>query len=220
MSAAVEVVAVQYPGRQDRLREAPVDDLGTLADQITHALRHWQDRPLVLFGHSMGATLAFEVGRRLERAGVRPVGLFVSGRRAPSVPGREETIHQQSDEVLLREINALSGTQSQLLDDDELMRMVLPAIRNDYKAVETYRYQAGPDVSCPVRALVGDADPRVEIDEARVWDRHTTASFGIRVFPGGHFYLVDHWSEIATDVAEHISAWRSAGTPHIARSLD
>src|ERR1700712_4687720 len=81
LAPSIEALAVQYPGRQDRRAEPCVDDIHELADLVAPALLEWADRPLALFGHSMGATLAFEVAGRLEKAGVRPAGLFVSGRR-------------------------------------------------------------------------------------------------------------------------------------------
>jgi pyochelin biosynthesis protein PchC len=196
VSPSVELLAIQYPGRQDRLGEPAIDDLVELAGLVTEELEPWLDRPVVLFGHSMGALVAFEVARRLERRGVVPAALFVSGRRAPSIH-RESAVYLMDDEGLLREIKELAGTDDQVFAEDELVRMVLPAIRSDYRAVETYRYLPGPDVSCPLTALLGDTDPRVSVPEAQEWVRHTSAEFRLRVFPGGHFYLNDHEPELA-----------------------
>jgi surfactin synthase thioesterase subunit len=195
LPAPVELLAVQYPGRQDRLAEPVVDDLVTLAELVTEALGSWLDQPFVLFGHSMGATVAFEVARRLERMGVVPAGLFVSG-RSP-LPRNDEAVHLRDDDGLLREIKALSGTDDKVFAEEELVRMVLPAIRGDYRAVETYRYAPGSDVSCPIVALVGDTDPKVSPAEAAEWAKRTSGGFQLRVFPGGHFYLFDHEPAIA-----------------------
>ncbi|UED87197.1 thioesterase II family protein [Streptomyces profundus] len=191
LSPAIDVLAVQYPGRQDRASEPGVPSIEELADQVVAALRPWADRPLTLFGHSMGASLGFEVGIRLEAAGVRLTALFASGRRAPS-RHRHETVHLRDDEGLIAEVKSLAGTASSLLGDEEVLRMVLPAIRNDYRAAETYRPEPGPRLSCPVLALVGDRDPKCTVDEARSWGEHTGGAFELRVFPGGgHFYLND-----------------------------
>jgi len=205
LSPAVDVLAIQYPGRQDRRAEPCVDDLRTLADRVVDELRGWVDRPVTLFGHSLGATLAFEVAVRLRREGVTPLGLFASGRRAPC-RHRDERVHLFDDDGLVADLKRLSGTDSQMLDDDEVLRMILPATRSDYRAAETYRYQPAPPLDCPIVALVGDDDPQVSIDEARSWGEHTTAGFDLRVFPGGHFYLNTHAPAVLRVITEHISA--------------
>jgi len=203
MSPAVDVLAIQYPGRQDRRAEPCVDDLRKLADLVVDELYPWIDRPVTLFGHSLGATLAFEVALTLRREGITPLGLFASGRRAPS-RHRDERVHLSDDDGLVVDLKRLSGTESQMLDDDEVLRMILPAMRADYRAAETYRYEPGPKLDCPVLALVGDDDPQVSVDEARAWGEHTTAGFDLRVFPGGHFYLNTHAAAVMKAITEHI----------------
>lgn len=209
LSPAIDVVGIQYPGRQDRRREPPIDDIAPLADQI-HAVLPRSDRPVTLFGHSMGAIVAFEVARRLEADGRPVTRLFASGRRAPS-RHRDETVHQRDDAGILEEIRRLNGTDSALIEDDELMRAALPALRADYRAIETYRGDPGATVSCPVTALVGDADPKVTGDEARAWAGHTTGGFDIRVFSGGHFYLVDRAGDVVEILRRHFGSLRLRG---------
>ncbi|MDI5965480.1 alpha/beta fold hydrolase [Streptomyces sp. SL13] len=204
MGTSVEVLSVQYPGRQDRRAEPCISSIPELADLVAAALVPWADRPLVFFGHSMGATLGFEVARRLERDhGIVLVGLFASARRAPSRK-RHETVHQRDDRGIITELQRLSGTNSQIMGDEELLRMVLPAIRADYRAAETYEYDPGPKLRCPIVSLVGDDDPKVTMDEARAWGEHTESSFDFQVFPGGHFYLASHQSEIVNAISDHV----------------
>lgn len=199
----IEVLAVQYPGRQDRRTEQPLDSIADLADIITEQLQGWLNRPLAFFGHSMGATLAFEVARRLERQGHHPIALFASGRRAPSQT-RDEHYHTLPDDQLLAEIRSLSGTDAGLLNDDEIIRMILPAVRADYRAAETYRYPPGTDLSCPVHALTGDADPKVTVEETVAWQEHTSAACQLHVYPGAHFYLNDHVSEVLAVISNQL----------------
>ncbi len=189
LAPAIDVLAVQYPGRQDRHTEPPVESVEGLADQLVPLLD--LDLPLRIFGHSLGASVAFEVARRLEARGVVPAALFVSGRRAPS-RDREETVHLLDDDGLLAEVKSLAGTDAAVFDDPELVRMVLPTLRNDYRAAETYRWRPGPPLTCPVHALTGDADPRVTVEEAAAWEEHTSGRFTLTTFTGGHFYLTDH----------------------------
>lgn len=206
MPASVDVLALQYPGRQDRRAEPCLTSVAELADQAAAALVPWADRPLLFFGHSLGATLGFEVARRLERDhGVVLAGLFVSARRAPSRT-LWETVHQRSDAGIIEEMLRLNGTDAGLLTDPDVLSMVLPAIRADYQAAETYEYEPGPKLRCPVVCLVGDDDPKVDPDEARVWSEHTEGSFELRVFTGGHFYLSSHQAAIVDLIAQRAGA--------------
>ncbi|MFH8470704.1 thioesterase II family protein [Streptomyces sp. NPDC017991] len=191
----VEVLAVQYPGRQDRRHEPCLDSVSALADALTDELRDWLDRPFALLGHSMGASVAFEVARRLEAAGSGPQALYVSGRRAPTLP-HDEGIHLADDATLVAHIGALSGTDARILDDPEVLELVLPAIRADYRAAETYRYVPGPPLDCPLFALTGDQDSQVTPAQASGWASHTAGAHELTVLPGGHFYLSSHWSRV------------------------
>ncbi|MFD7862996.1 thioesterase II family protein [Streptomyces sp. NPDC057682] len=203
LSPRVEALAVQYPGRQDRRNEPMIDDLGVLADRVCEAVAASVDRPFALFGHSMGATLAFEVGVRLERRGLFPLRVFASGRRAPSRV-RDERVHQRDDDGMIRELRGLSGTDQRVFGDEELLRMVLPAIRNDYRAAETYRYTPGPALRCPVTVLAGDSDPKADHDEVAAWSAHTDGGFELRTYAGGHFYLIDHAADVIKVIGERL----------------
>jgi pyochelin biosynthesis protein PchC len=190
LTPGTDVLAVQYPGRQERRSEPPLDSIELLADALTRELLPCADRPLVFFGHSMGAIIAYETALRFEAAGVPVAHLVASGRRAPS-RYRPETVHLRGDEGILTELRVLRGTDSALLDDPEMQALILPALRTDYRAIETYRH--APDLRLertPVTALTGDADPRTTIDEARSWSAHTAAAFDLRVLPGDHFFAL------------------------------
>ncbi|GGT59474.1 thioesterase II family protein [Streptomyces purpureus] len=206
LSPQIEVLSVQYPGRQDRFREEPVTDIATLADHITEALAPWTDGPLALFGHSMGATVGFEVAQRLERLGTPPVAFFASGRPAPGLD-RKHLIHRLDDAGLLAELRTLSGTDPRVFEDEELLQLMIPVVRGDYRAVETYRCAPGARVDCPVTVLVGDSDPRVSPDDAAAWDQHTSRPIDFHVFPGGHFYLADHQEAITALVRDALAPY-------------
>ncbi|MEV6774785.1 thioesterase II family protein [Streptomyces syringium] len=200
-----DVLAIQYPGRQDRRREPCVDDIATLAEQVHTALAGWLDRPVVFFGHSMGALVAFEVARRMERDGQGPARLVASGRRAPS-RYRDENVHRRDDDGIVAELREMSGTDTRVLGDEEMLRMVLPAIRADYRAVETYRSEPGASVRCPVTVMVGDDDPRTSLDEAEDWKGHTTGAFDMQVHTGGHFYLSSQAPAVIKALRGHLAA--------------
>ncbi|MEA5361107.1 alpha/beta fold hydrolase [Amycolatopsis sp., V23-08] len=205
-SPGTEVVALQYPGRQDRRREACIDDLGKLADEIAGRLATLSAKPTVFFGHSMGAVLAFETAYRLEQAGTNaPATVVASGRRAPSTR-REDRVHERDDAGLIAELRLLNGTDSAVFGDDELLQLALPSIRGDYTAIETYRCEPGRRIAAPIAVLTGDADPKTTLAEAEAWREHTEGTFTVRVFAGGHFFLADHQADVNAEIAKHLGA--------------
>jgi surfactin synthase thioesterase subunit len=153
----------------------------------------------------MGATLAFEVGCRLEDTGRNaPAHVIVSGRSAPGIT-RNEKVHTYDDTGVIAEIRKLNGTDSTVLDDEEILRMSLPTIRGDYEAIETYSYTPGRILKCPITALTGDSDPQTKIEEAGAWRQYTKGPFRIKAFPGGHFYLRFNISAVMTEIASDLA---------------
>ncbi|MCM6772322.1 alpha/beta fold hydrolase [Nocardia sp. CDC159] len=198
IGGAVAVFAVQYPGRQDRLGEPMITDLAALGEEVARDLAVGQT-PLALFGHSMGATVAFETARRLQTRGRDPIHLFVSGRIAPDAP-YEGRLHEGSDAELIDELERLANDPASvavLRSEPTLAEIVLPAVRGDYRAVETYAFQPGEPLRCNVSGLVGDEDPTVTPDRMREWQRHTTGEFDLTVFSGRHFYLDENPGAVA-----------------------
>jgi surfactin synthase thioesterase subunit len=205
-----QVLAVQYPGRQDRFHEPLITDIHELADHVVKALEPYLDEPLALFGHSMGASVAFETARRLERRGVAPTALIVSSRTAPGIGlGRPHTVHELGDAELLAELAVFGAVDSRITEDAELLRYTLDVIRGDYRAVETYRPVAGARVHCPVSVLVGNRDSRVSPAQAAAWEDWAVQGVDLRVFEGGHFFLEDHTDAVAALV--RTALWRAPG---------
>ncbi|MCK9896392.1 alpha/beta fold hydrolase [Frankia sp. AgB32] len=206
LSPAADVHAVQYPGRQDRRLEPAFTELAPLADSLAEVLLGLDDRPLALFGHSMGAILGFEVIRRLEKAGgPAPFVLIASGRRAPSTV-RDEAYHRLPDPAFVAEMGTLGGTDPRILAEPELVEMILSPTRADYQAIETYRPDPGAVISTPIIAMIGESDPRVTTAEAEQWRNHTTASFEVRHFPGAHFYLLDQQAALVDALTPILTA--------------
>ncbi|UFQ18654.1 MULTISPECIES: thioesterase II family protein [Streptomyces] len=209
LSATCHVLVAQYPGRQDRLAEPAIDDLGELADRAAEALEPWRDRPLALFGHSMGAAVAYEVARRLERRqGRGPLGLIVSGRAAPSVR-QDRGVHRMDDAGITAHMAELAGTPPVLLADKEFLATAIPPMRADLKAVESYQDLSGGKVTCPISSYCGEHDTDVPRDGVLRWREHTTARFTADFFEGGHFYLQDRQPEVVRAITRDLAAFTS-----------
>ncbi|GLX94059.1 alpha/beta fold hydrolase [Herbidospora sp. NBRC 101105] len=204
LAPGIETLAVQYPGRQDRHREPPVTDLHTLADRLAEVLAGPPARPRVFLGHSMGASLAYEVAARLEGRPGAPARLILSGRRAPSRwrPSPEPS----GDAALVARVRALGGTDAHRLTDPDVLELVLPALRADHLALAGYRDTPGAAVSCPVTAFAGERDAEAPVDDVAAWRHHTTGGFDLRVFPGGHFFIADDAPGTARLIADLVRA--------------
>ncbi|MFF2354189.1 thioesterase II family protein [Kitasatospora sp. NPDC058115] len=205
-----EVLCLQYPGRQDRRHEPCLDTVEAFVDAICTVLGPRTGRPLVFFGHSMGAVLGYETARRLEaERAVDLLGLIVSGRRSPTTT-RHETVHLRDDAGVIAEVQRLNGTDSALLEDEDIRRMILPCLRADYTAVETYAHRAGPPLRSPITVLTGDADPQVTRQEAERWSEVTSGGFRLHSFPGGHFYLNSQQGPVTRALTDSLTAFRTA----------
>ena len=186
----VELVVVQLPGRESRLLEPAFSQLHELADVLEGVLRRTLDAPFAFFGHSMGAYIAFELARRLEpRYPLRQ--LFVSACRAPHMPASVPPLHGLPDTEFIEKLSdRYQEIPLEVRESEELMELVLPNLRADLELVETYRLpDRPPRLAVPIGGFGGTSDKSVSEAELRGWDELTRASFRLRMFPGGHFYL-------------------------------
>ncbi|MET9430474.1 alpha/beta fold hydrolase [Streptomyces sp. NPDC003036] len=208
LAPELDVLAAQYPGRQDRRTEPPLDDLGRLVDALADELTPLcgdGDRPYAFLGHSMGALVAYELTRALDRRGLPgPRHLFLSGRSAPAESDTMDRL--DTDEAILARIRLLGGTAVEILDEPELMELVMPPLRADYRALCSYAWRPGPPLRTPLTVLVGDSDPLVPVEAAAAWREHTTADSDLRVLPGGHFYLDAHTETVADIIRTPLEA--------------
>jgi medium-chain acyl-[acyl-carrier-protein] hydrolase len=182
-----ELCAVQLPGRETRIFEPPLTALGDVVDLVTAALRAYTDVPVTLFGHSGGGILAYEIACRLEGE-VDLERLVVSGVAAPRVP-RRSRVHELPDEELRAYLRRVGGTPPDVLESDDLIGLLLPAIRADFTWCNAYRRQAIDRLSCPILAFAAVDDDEVELEDVERWRECSSGSFELERFEGGHFFI-------------------------------
>jgi len=188
---SIELVLVCLPGREHRCNETMPADMQTLISLLSRAVTPILNRPWAVFGHSMGATVAHELILSLHHKRLRdPEHLFVSARKAPQFQ-KSGNIHKLDDESLCRSLIGLGGTAPELLEIPELRALFLPAIRQDYRLIETSKVSSSQLLNCPITAMVGLDDPAVSIDDARGWQQWTNCQFRLNEYVGNHFYLSD-----------------------------
>ena len=211
----IAVCGIQLPGRENRLRESPVRRLRDVVVPIVDALSSLDDRTCVLFGHSMGAIIAFEVARHLERAGRSgPAALLVSGRCAPHLLSRAPHVaHLPSSQLLSRIAQLYGGIPEVLLNDPQMAAMMERVLRADLAILEQYEYVPGEMLQCPVIAFGGLDDLWATSDELDAWRQHTRGNFSRVQFRGDHFYFRSHHTQ--QDLLARLREWCMAAAVRI-----
>jgi surfactin synthase thioesterase subunit len=207
--AGVDVIGFQLPGRQERLREKPVEDLrAVVPDVVATIVAELDGRPFGLFGHSMGTILAYEVAQGLAAAGApAPALLAVSGRRAPdSIDPGFVPYHPLSDDALLARVGALGGIPPEVARHPDLLELMLPTLRADFTAVETFRFTHRAPLTCPIAVFGGVDDPDSPPASLSSWTGLSTAATSVFTYDGGHFFLWDHRAHIASVITAALRA--------------
>jgi surfactin synthase thioesterase subunit len=189
----IEVCPVQLPGRENRMSETCLNRISEVADLAVEALGPYFDRSFALFGHSLGAVIAYEVAQRLRAKAVQPQRLIVSAHRAPQIPLPHGPMWDLPDADFKRHLEELKGTPKEVLQDEELLRLVLPIIRVDFQLDETYTPRSDHEpLDCPITVFGGTKDTETLEPHLRAWREVTRSAFEVRMFDGDHFFINTH----------------------------
>lgn len=203
----IAVRALQLPGRENRYSEPPRID----PDNLARTIAQRADRPYALYGHSMGARLAYEVIRALRRHGAPlPDRLYVGGCHPPHCQDPLVRIAHLPDDGFTAELLALGGTPREVFDHRELRDLVLPVLRSDFTWLARYRHTREPALPIPVVAFAGAADRIAEPTAMLGWAQHTSASFQLHTLPGRHFFLHEEHDRLTRMIAADMLGTRRA----------
>lgn len=199
---SIEVCAIQLPGRETRLKEPAFTRLPPLVRELAQALLPSLNRPFALFGHSVGALVAFELARHLRgHYGMHPVHLWAAACPAPQVPDTDAPIHTLPEPAFRERLRRFNGTPADVLEHEELMAMVGPILRADFALRETYAYAAEAPLDCPITVFGGVEDHEVSAAELCAWQEQTSRSFRAHMLPGDHFFVQSSRAELIQAVS-------------------
>jgi medium-chain acyl-[acyl-carrier-protein] hydrolase len=200
----IEVCAVQLPGRENRIMDLPHDRLSSLLPPLVDALHRLLDTRFAVFGHSMGALIGFEFARYIRRQlGLQPVHLFVSSHKAPQLAEPDQPLRLDDAEVL-EELRRLDGTPREILENEELRRLVLSVMRADLSICRSYEYSPDAPLDCAISAFGGLSDPEVSRAALAAWRIHTSSTFALQMLPGGHFFIRDAGTLLLETISQEL----------------
>lgn len=185
----IEPFSVNLPGRGSRLHEPPIRRMTELVARLLPDTLDRIERPYAIFGHSMGAHVAWELACQLRDRGAPPLVLFVSSRRAPQLPERNTLPSQLDDAAMLEIAISVYGLDGGIRRDPEVLRVLLPALRADFEIIDSYEWVRRRPLDCPIVAFGGTDDFAVDPSELRAWAELTTSAFSLRLMPGAHFFF-------------------------------
>jgi medium-chain acyl-[acyl-carrier-protein] hydrolase len=200
---SIEGWVAHYPGRGSRFNEPLMDDITELIEGLARAIEPLLDKPFSFFGHSLGGLIAFELARQLHRRNHHPDSLFVSACAAPHLPSPHPPIRRLPDVQFLAQLKTMNGVPSELHQNEEAMRLLLPILRADFRALESYVHAASQPLPCPIVAFGGSHDPRVSREQIEAWAFHTTSFFKSFFFPGDHFFIHEAKDPLLALLASH-----------------
>lgn len=207
LPADIELIAVQLPGRQNRIAEDSAAEVGPLVKNIVADLDPLLEGSFGFFGHSCGAVLAFEVARALQaQGGPTPDHLLLSAQPAPGTVGRVKQLSGLTDQQLVDEMVSLGGLEPEIAANEIVMSILIPTVRADFDLWEHHEMKPGPLLDAAITVMAGENDPRSPVDTIDAWREQTTGVFNTKIFTGGHFYFLAEPAAVVGFIGETLLA--------------
>lgn len=205
----VQVCPVDLPGRSRRFGEDLIDNLDDLVDALIEGLAEEMKNPFVFFGHSMGGLVAYELCRRLaDRYAKLPEALIISAWQAPQIGPKYPLKHDLSRADFVECLRNLEGTPAEVLESEDLLDLMLPIIRNDFRLIEVWQHPAEAlPLSVPALIIGGDRDPEINISDLEAWTQVLDGPLETLLLEGGHFYLLEPESKVETHIKTFLATY-------------
>jgi medium-chain acyl-[acyl-carrier-protein] hydrolase len=210
LSSKFEVWAFQAPGHEELMDQELITDLEQMNKYILQKIIPILKPPFILFGHSLGAVLAYELTKELQTRNLIPETLIVSGRQPPHLKSKKASISHLNNEDFINAVFQLNGTPRELLSSHEFLQMAIPILRADFQLAENYQIQIQEKIQCPIKVLGSTLDQWIDAHEITQWSNATENSCEISIFEGDHFHL-KHNPKIITDYLNEVL---SSGLPN------
>jgi surfactin synthase thioesterase subunit len=203
----LELCFIQWPGRENRIRERPSTRIEELAPAIADGILDRLDRPFAFYGHSLGAKVAFETARELRRRGfAQPVCLFVGACQAPQLRFPHPPLGHLGETEFIEGIQSrYGGVPRQILDDSELRALLIPTLRADVGLLENYVYIPERALGCAITVFGGSTDQTVDYSSLQAWEEQTTREFNLQILPGSHFFLQSARQQLLSAIHAQLS---------------
>lgn len=203
----IEVCPIQLPARENRYSEKAITDAYEMARTIASQMIPFINGRYAIFGHSMGALLAFEISRELARLNANaPERLFVSAHRAPHLPRKRALLHALPDNEFIESLKQYGGFPEEILNNQEFIEFVLPTMRSDMTLCDLYAYKNRDErLTMPVEIFAGSEDLEAGPDQMQAWSEHTLGGSRMKIFDGGHFFLRSHSKELLEQISNSLN---------------
>lgn len=205
LPGGVEMRGVRLPGRESRFGEAAIGSLDDLLPAIVEGLPSpLLEGPWSVYGHSMGALIAFELARLMTASGRPPVAVFVGAFRAPHKPDRYPPLYELPVDEFRAELRLRYGMLNEALDNPQIVEALEPTLRADSRVCDTYVFRPAPPLSCPLWVYGGTADDHIETHELEAWGEHTSGPFAVERIEGGHFFMTSAREDLLARISSRL----------------
>jgi len=212
LPADTEVCLIQIPGREGRLREVPHVSITELVPALIEDMSLLLDRPFAFYGHSLGATVAFECAKHIRRnLRVEPLHIFLGASQAPQLPWKHSPMRSLPDDQFLSEMAKRYGAlPAEVISDPEMRALVVPILRADISMIENYEHLRESPLACDITVFGGLRDHMVKRAELESWREQTTGRFRLQMLDGNHLFLKSHKDQLLLSIAGEINAYRES----------